>query len=532
MSLKRYLMIAFGSLILLFTLMQWLLIQQLTGEFRAQLANRSETVAQQVAEVTIDTLLPTESLTLPTMAPLAATAPRPSEPLQPEAVPNQPLQLNADIEAELQRARAQLAEEEQRQQQRLQQQQQQIADIEQRLERVHSQLELEAHQNELQHRLHRLQQTEMTIDALSDAGDFLSQQQVEEIRAAAERARDALKQQAKQIQVVFPDQQNQLIIKGLGANLAVPLDWQPQQQMLNRFVERVLLVLLIGALLSLIGVVLLSRKLAQPLEQLDEGCQRLSRGELGLQLRRSGTQETRRAIDTFNHMSTELKRSQDQQQQFQQRRHLAELGEITRGIAHALRNPLHTIGLLLDGLPSEQERLKGQIAAKLEHLDTSLSALLTLSSNGLDRTQTVKLFPLVEEVRLELSQAQHPVHFDNQLPEQLTVAGAEIELRTILHTLMANAQQASQPDQWVRIHSSHSQGHHYIWVEDQGCGLSDEIRPHLFEPHQTTKPEGAGMGLYIARRIARLWYQGDILIEEQPQGLRVGLALPQQRDTP
>ncbi|SDI59327.1 Signal transduction histidine kinase [Ferrimonas sediminum] len=530
MSLKRYLMIAFGSLILLFTLMQWLLIQQLAGEFRAQLANRSETVAQQVAEVTIDTLLPTEAL--PMTAPPPVLAPRAPASPRPESAPQDQARMNAGIEAELERARAHLAQEEQRQQQRLQQQQRQIANITQQLEQPRSQLELEAHESELQHRLHRLQQTEMSIDALNEAGDVLSQQQLAEIRAAAERARDALKQQARQIQVVFPDQQNQLIIKGLGANLAVPLDWQPQQQMLNHFAEQVLLVLLIGALLSLVGVVLLSRKLARPLEQLDEGCQRLSRGELGLQLSGSGTQETRRAIDTFNHMSTELKRNQDQQQQFQQRRHLAELGEITRGIAHALRNPLHTIGLLLDGLPPEQESLKRQIAAKLEHLDTSLSALLTLSSSGLDRTRKVRLFPLVEEIRLELSQTRHPVSFDNQLPEHLAVTGAEIELRTILHTLMANAQQASQPGQAVCIHTRHRQGRRLIWVEDQGCGLSNEIRPHLFEPHQTTKPEGAGMGLYIARRIARLWYQGDIVIEEQPRGLRVGLALPEQKDTP
>ncbi|MFO0982573.1 MAG: ATP-binding protein, partial [Planctomycetota bacterium] len=51
-----------------------------------------------------------------------------------------------------------------------------------------------------------------------------------------------------------------------------------------------------------------------------------------------------------------------------------------------------------------------------------------------------------------------------------------------------------------------------VAVTDTGCGISRAIEPHLFEPFQTTKRDGLGMGLAISRSIVeehagRLWME-------------------------
>ena len=50
-------------------------------------------------------------------------------------------------------------------------------------------------------------------------------------------------------------------------------------------------------------------------------------------------------------------------------------------------------------------------------------------------------------------------------------------------------------------------------------GISEQVRNKLFQPHVSSKPEGAGMGLYIARRLCRSYYRGDLTLEDNtPKG--------------
>jgi signal transduction histidine kinase len=58
-----------------------------------------------------------------------------------------------------------------------------------------------------------------------------------------------------------------------------------------------------------------------------------------------------------------------------------------------------------------------------------------------------------------------------------------------------------------------------IRVTDNGPGVSLTMRSHLFEPFQTEKPNGVGIGLALARKIA-LAHRGDLVLEDEPQGAR------------
>ena len=65
-----------------------------------------------------------------------------------------------------------------------------------------------------------------------------------------------------------------------------------------------------------------------------------------------------------------------------------------------------------------------------------------------------------------------------------------------------------------------------IDVVDEGEGVSEAIRARLFQPHVSGKPHGAGMGLYLAERLARLRYRGGIVLEPNaPRGTIAHLRL-------
>jgi nitrogen fixation/metabolism regulation signal transduction histidine kinase len=74
-----------------------------------------------------------------------------------------------------------------------------------------------------------------------------------------------------------------------------------------------------------------------------------------------------------------------------------------------------------------------------------------------------------------------------------------IQMEQVLVNLVKNARESIQENGEIRIITSHSP--HRIIVEDNGPGLSDEVREKLFTPFFTTKPQGQGIGLLFIREV-------------------------------
>ncbi|MBY5992912.1 ATP-binding protein [Ferrimonas balearica] len=507
MSLKRYLFFAFGSLMLLFIAVQILLLNKLTADFHDTLGDQSAVVARRVAEITVENLFDDEMLRLePLQAPRA-----PLPPEQVEAVRQQ-------REAQEQQREAERQHQEQVRQAQEAERQRQQASLSQQL---HA---LEAHSEALESHLEALVLTPHTM----------SEEEQALIKAELAEARRQALEQARQIKVEFERGSDRVFIEGFDAPLAMTLLHAPEQALMSQFSRTLFWALLLSGGIGLLLIYWLAQRLARPLEALDQGCQRLSAGELGHTLPLQGSSEVHHAIGAFNQMSQSLARMTEQQKTLQSRQHLAEIGEIARGLAHALRNPLHTIGLALERTEQadaeERQRWHRQIRAKLTHMDRTLTAMLTLSANGIDRSERHRARALVDDIILELSMANpQGVSFTNTLPDALVLTGAHSELRTMLHTLLVNAQEASPAAGEVQIEGEGDDQNARIRVLDGGAGLAPAMVDRLFEPHQSTKSDGSGMGLYLARRLARLWYGGDVELADRPDtpGCQATLTLRQ-----
>jgi signal transduction histidine kinase len=65
----------------------------------------------------------------------------------------------------------------------------------------------------------------------------------------------------------------------------------------------------------------------------------------------------------------------------------------------------------------------------------------------------------------------------------------------------------------------------YLSIADNGPGVSDDQRHHLFEPHFTTKEGGTGLGLFMSYGIVRE-HQGQLLFEGNRRGAVFTVVLP------
>lgn len=213
-------------------------------------------------------------------------------------------------------------------------------------------------------------------------------------------------------------------------------------------------------------------------------------------------------------------------------RELAELGEIGRGLAHSLRNPLHALGLSLDALAAESSGT-GSAAAlaqsgreQLQRVDQALRGFLALSAGNGAQARDVRVSEVIDDVLLEASQrAQGRLNFERDGGEHRLLA-VPAELRVMLHALVINALEASPHGGRIAVSVSAAGNGVQIDVDDDGDGVPEELRDRLFQPHVSGKPHGAGMGLYLAQRLARSRYRGGIALHPiTPRGTRARLTL-------
>ena len=115
-------------------------------------------------------------------------------------------------------------------------------------------------------------------------------------------------------------------------------------------------------------------------------------------------------------------------------------------------------------------------------------------------------------------------HFAPDLPE---ILGDATQLEQAFLNLALNAIEAMPHGGQLRVESHATRnGSVQIVVEDTGRGMPERVRRRVFRPLFTTKPNGTGLGLSLARRILERHAGGIDLESAEGRGTRVVLTLP------
>ncbi|MCG9713654.1 ATP-binding protein [Shewanella insulae] len=517
MSIKGYLFVLFGALILLLGGSQLLISHFYKAQLQSELSERSRDLSQNLVKVLIDNVGTEQEFVVQFDEQALQESIQDAEVLRQE--------FEQDIES-VSQAIAQLSEEVVRMEME--------TDNASAEQKAFFRAKLAVKQQELKDHLNAMMSYERELKQHQKASI------AEAKRQAADEYRQRLTDAVSQIEI----DTNSWLDKGNVAIIDAPisptmpeegkvavefahdinLPNQETNEQLERFSESMIGAILMSSLAGLLLVYMLSHVISAPLSALAKGHKKLGQGELGYQVDERGVKELKSILNGFNEMSSQLASLSEQKKQMAQQKQLAELGEVTRGIAHSLRNPLHTLGLLSEAVTQsdsmeDANKLLSQMQQKIAMMDKSIQSLLTLSSTQVNRQSWVPLAATVQDILLELSingsKPSIAFHCEDQ---GIQVQGAESEIRSILHAVVTNAVEATPDSGRIDLTLGEDDESYTLVVADTGKGISPEVRDKLAQPHVTTKAEGTGMGIYIAERLIQGHYGGRITFDDNPGG--------------
>ncbi len=311
-----------------------------------------------------------------------------------------------------------------------------------------------------------------------------------------------------------------LVVRSASGEARVRIPTSPVTGVVRRGRRESLLSSALVLAAGLLGAALMARRVSRPLRRLAAGADALARGEVGTQVEVMGTAEVADLEAAFNRMSAELARLEQERERWQAREHLAQLGELARGLAHTVRNPLNTLGLTVEELAraeggdTRRTQLTSTARGEIQRIDRWMRSFLAVGAGDGAAAERIDADRVARDVVLEAVQRGAVLTLDVE-PVPLPVRAVPAGLRAALANLVDNAV-AACPAGPVRVTVERHGEQVVIRVVDGGEGLPPEVRERLFRPHTTTRPGGSGMGLYLARELVRA--DGGSLAVEDGEG--------------
>jgi signal transduction histidine kinase/CheY-like chemotaxis protein len=216
-------------------------------------------------------------------------------------------------------------------------------------------------------------------------------------------------------------------------------------------------------------------------------------------------------FDVSREVAAERSRAESEQQ-LRRAQRLEAIGSLAGGIAHDFNNLIFGIKLLAADLAATQQDAKVRdVMAQIDEI-TDRSASLTRSLLGFarrskHRSMSVNLNDIVTSMTELLGRTLSGIElaFELEAADRGTVVGDQLQLEQVVMNLVLNARDAVHTQGRIVVRTADrmpddpaAQRHVVLEIQDDGVGISDEIRERVFEPYFTVRNTGAETGSGLA----------------------------------
>ena len=275
-------------------------------------------------------------------------------------------------------------------------------------------------------------------------------------------------------------------------------------------------ILVVFGLSSFLGIVislLTARSISRPILQLADASKRIANGSMSESLTQTRCHELRLLSDSFKKMQEGLKEREEEKSRLES----VELTKnLAAGIAHEIKNPINTVGLIVDHLqtnlsPDDPEKryefykLSENMKNEFKRINRIVEGFLRLTEPDVFNFKKEDVNLIIQETVsiLEPEMIKQGVRFRLDLDPDLSLIKADRDkLRQVFSNLIINAVEAMPRGGDITLSTrSKDERRVEIQIRDNGIGIPQEDIRKIFSPYYTTKKQGFGLGLSLIHNI-------------------------------
>ena len=243
----------------------------------------------------------------------------------------------------------------------------------------------------------------------------------------------------------------------------------------------------------------------------------------------------------------EIAKSRQNERLLIQQSRQAAMGEMIGNIAHQWRQPLNTLGLVLQNIyfsyqvDELDDEFMQKSVEKGKMLITSMSKTIDDFRNFFKPNKLKENFNIAHSIQnaialIDASYKSHNITLKTDFVSDIEIRGYPGEFSQVILNILSNAKDAllenQKSDKVVTVTTALEKESVVITIEDNAGGIPDNILSKIFDPYFTTKEEGqgTGIGLYMSKMIIETNMNGRLSVENSAHGARFTIRLPLSRN--
>ena len=293
-----------------------------------------------------------------------------------------------------------------------------------------------------------------------------------------------------------------------------------------------MIVALCSAIFTIIAIFFLSRMITNPILRMKEATEKMSQGNLDVELIVNGEDEVAQLSRSINRLAKDLRYVKQARNDF------------LSSISHELQTPLTYLKGYADLAGrehiSEEERKHALFviqdeAIRVSTLVKNLFDLAKMDHNAfVIETEPTDLVRMIREIKEKVRKVYDEKNITLTLdcPEYLICDVDEIRMQQVFINLLDNARKYSPPNTYVQVKIYSEQDHAIVEIKDQGYGIPEKDVGHIFdrlyrvEQSRARETGGQGLGLAIVKEVVEK-HGGTIQVYSRlNQGTTMKILLP------
>lgn len=242
----------------------------------------------------------------------------------------------------------------------------------------------------------------------------------------------------------------------------------------------------------------------------------------------------------------EIAKNREKEQIMIHQGRLSAMGEMLGNIAHQWRQPLNTIGIIiqdlrdihsLGGLTGEYLDKNTQKAMELvRHMSKTIDDFRNFYKPDKDKQPFDLKTTIAKAISIvELSFLRDGIRIETDMEENILVDGYQNEYAQALMNILSNARDALHKSDTtnavVKIKAFRDLDYAVVTVTDNAGGIPEEIKDRIFEPYFTTRKKGTGIGLYMTKMIIENSMDGKLTVRNTGDGAEFVIVMPLKEKT-